>query len=150
MSDKLLKVNVISQEGSVYEAHAKIVSLRGSEGEMGISFGHTQLLSTLPPGVVRIECENGKKDTLYISGGVLEVQPHQVIVLTDVMERAKDLNEAATERARQQAEKSLKKAHNIDKVEVKEARQMLAEAEMRLKAIKVLKGINSYYNDSDK
>ncbi|WP_119329488.1 F0F1 ATP synthase subunit epsilon [Cysteiniphilum halobium] len=150
MSDKLLKVNVVSQEGSVYEAQAKMVSLRGTEGEMGIAFGHTQLLSTLPPGVVRIERENNEKDTLYISGGILEVQPHQVIILSDVMERAKDLNEAAAEKARQQAEEALKKARDSDKVEVEEARQMLAEAEARLKALKILKGVNAYYNDDSK
>ncbi len=150
MSDKLLKVNVVSQEGSVYEAHARMVSLRGTEGEMGIAYGHTQLLSTLPPGVVRIERDNSESDTLYISGGVLEVQPHQVIILSDVMERAKDLNEAAAEKARQQAQEALDKAKDSDKIEVEEARQMLAEAEARLKALKILKGVNAYHSDSDK
>ncbi|WP_116963604.1 F0F1 ATP synthase subunit epsilon [Fastidiosibacter lacustris] len=150
MNNKLIHVNVVSQEGSVYKAEAKMVSLRGSEGEMGIAYGHTQLLSTLPPGVVRIERENDERDTLYISGGVLEVQPHQVIILADVMERAKDLNEAAAEKARQQAQEVLNKAKDMDKLEVEEARQMLAEAEARLKALKILKGVNAYYNDSDR
>ncbi|MFZ9035220.1 MAG: F0F1 ATP synthase subunit epsilon [Francisellaceae bacterium] len=149
MSEKLLKVNVVSHEGSVYEAEAKMVSLRGSDGEMGIAYGHTQLLSTVPPGVVRIERE-GETDTLYISGGVVEVQPHGVIILADVMERAKDLNEAAAEKARQNAKQVLEKGKDMSKVDVEEARQMLAEAEARLKALKILKGVNAYYGDSDK
>ena len=66
-----------------------MVSLRGSEGEMGITYGHTQLISTLPPGVIRIEkITDNQRDTLYISGGILEVQPCRVTILSDVMERA--------------------------------------------------------------
>lgn len=148
MTDKLLQVNIVSQEGSVYKEKARMISLRGDEGEMGIAYGHTQLLSTFPPGVVRIERENNERDTLYVSGGVLEVQPHQVIILSDVMERAKDLNEAAAEKARLHAKEALKKVKDSNKFEVEEARQMLTEAEARLKALKILKGINAYYNDS--
>ncbi|MBK2125698.1 F0F1 ATP synthase subunit epsilon [Fangia hongkongensis] len=148
MSDKLIKVDVVSQKGSIYSADAKMVNLRGDEGEMGISYGHTQLLSTLPAGVVRIERE-GEQDTLFVSGGIVEVQPHQVIILADVMERAKDLNEAAAEKARQQAEEALNKAKGESKVDAEEARRMLSEAEARLKALKILKGVNAYYSDSD-
>ncbi|WP_119342878.1 F0F1 ATP synthase subunit epsilon [Facilibium subflavum] len=148
MSDKLITVDIVSQEGSVYNAKAKIVNLRGSEGEMGISYGHTQLISTMPAGVVRIEREDAE-DTLYVSGGIVEVQPHQVIILADVMERAKDLNQAAAEKAKEKAQKALEEAKGENKVDVEEARKMLAEAEARLKALKILKGVNAYYPSSD-
>lgn len=148
MSDKLISVDVVSQKGAIYNAKAKMVGLRGSEGEMGISYGHTQLLSTLPAGVVRVERE-GECDTLYISGGIVEVQPEQVIILADVMERAKDLNQAAAEKARQKAKTALDKAKGQSKVNVDEARKMLAEAEARLKALKILKGVNAYYGDNN-
>lgn len=148
MSDKLLAVNIVSQEGSVYEADAKMVSLRGSEGEMGITYGHTQLISTLPPGVIRIEkITDNQRDTLYISGGILEVQPCQVTILSDVMERANNIDEISANKARKKAKEVLQQAEG--KVDVEEARQMLMEAEARLKAIKILKGINSYHNDSE-
>ena len=147
MSNKLIHVDVVSQEGSVYKADAKMVSLRGTDGEMGISYGHSQLLSTMPPGVIRIEREDGEQDTLYSSGGVVEVQPSHVIILSDVMERAKDLNEAEAQKAREQAQEAMLKAQDLDKVELEDARNMLAEAEARLKALKVLKGVNAYYND---
>ena len=144
MSEKLITVDVVSRKGSVYNAKAKMVSLRGVDGEMGISYGHTQLLSTMPPGVVRIAHDN-TEDTLYISGGIVEVQPDHVIILADVMEQAKDLNEAAAEKAKIKAQETIEKAKNMDKVDVEEAKTMLAEAEARLKALKILKGVNAYY-----
>ena len=149
MSEKLITVDVVSQKGSVYNAKAKMVNLRGEDGEMGISYGHSQLLSTMPPGVIRIEQET-TEDTLYISGGIVEVQPDQVIILADVMEQAKDLNEAAAENAKLKAESAVEKAKNMSKVDVEEAKKMLAEAEARLKALKILKGVNAYYTHTDK
>lgn len=149
MSEKLITVDVVSQKGSVYNAKAKMVSVRGEGGEMGISYGHSQLLSTMPPGVIRIEQEN-TEDTLYVSGGIIEVQPDQVIILADVMEQAKDLNEAAAENAKLKAESAVEKAKNMSKVDVEEAKKMLAEAEARLRALKILKGVNAYYTNTDK
>lgn len=145
MSDKLITVDVVSQEGSVFKNKARMVSLRGSEGEMGISYGHTQLLSTMPAGVVSITKEDGSLETLFVSGGVVEVQPNQVIILADVMERAQDMSKAAAEEAKAKAEAALKSSET--KVDLEEARQMLAEAEARLKTLNSSRGL--YYTKDE-
>ena len=145
MSDKLITIDIVSQEGSLYEGKAKQVNLRGIEGEMGISYGHTQLMSTMPPGVVSVVKENDHIETLYVSGGIVEIQKDQVVILADTMERSQDLSRTAASEARQHAIDSLK---NIDsKIDIKHARKLLAEAEARLRALNSSNGL--YYTNSD-
>ncbi len=139
MADKLIKINVVSPEGSVYAGDAKLVVLRGAEGELGISAGHTQLLTSVAPGPLRIVLADDKEDILFVAGGILEVQPEQIIILADVAERGMDLNEAAAEETKQKAEKLLKDS-SLDKVSVSEAQMMLIEAEARLRVLKMIKG----------
>jgi len=90
--NKNINVFILSQEGCFYGSEALNVNLRGVNGEMGISYGHTQLLSILPPGIVCVNNLIKKFDSFYISGGILEVQPDSVIVLSDVVERAENLD----------------------------------------------------------
>lgn len=144
---KLLTVNIVSQEGSVYNKSAEMVILRSIEGEMGISPGHTQLLCILPPGAVRVEVKKNKRNTFYISGGILEIQPYRVTVLSDSMERAENLDQAFAEKLRERAKASLKQFHgnNFDKVKLEKAQQILAESEARLKALKILKNTTKAY-----
>ena len=136
MSKKLISINIVSQRGTIYRTNAKIINLRGENGEMGISYGHSQLLSTIPPSIIRIE-QNTTKDVLYISGGIIEVQPDQVIVLADEMEQAKNLDKIVAENDKLNAESLIRKAKDVSIFELKEAKRALAEAEARLLALKV-------------
>jgi F-type H+-transporting ATPase subunit epsilon len=142
MSVKKIQVDVISAEGPVFSGEAVSISLRGSDGELGISYGHTQLLTSIPPGTMRIRLDNDKEELLFVAGGILEVQPGQVITLADVVERPQDINEIAAQEAKQRAEELLKD-HSKDALDLLEAQKILIESEARLKVLELMKGISS-------
>ena len=105
-----LQVNVVSAEESIFSGRAKFVALPGESGELGILPGHTPLISRIKPGSVRIQTENGDEEFVFVAGGILEVQPNLVTVLSDTAIRGKDLDEAKAADARKQAEEALKNA----------------------------------------
>lgn len=142
MSKNYLKVDVVSPLGSVFTGEADIVSLRGSAGEMGIAYGHTELLSTMPAGVVNIR-KDESTEVLYVSGGIIEVTPKRVTIMVDDMEKAENLNQAEAEKAKARAQEALdnKDASQLD---VDAAHTRLKEADARLKALNSSKGI--YYS----
>lgn len=105
-----LQVNVVSAEESIFSGRAKFVALPGESGELGILPGHTPLISRIKPGSVRIQTENGDEEFVFVAGGILEVQPNVVTVLSDTAIRGKDLDEAKAAEARKQAEEALKNA----------------------------------------
>ena len=147
MSDKTIQVDVVSAEGPVFSGTVQSVSVRGAEGELGISNGHTQLLTSLPPGAMHIRnrdetTQREHTELLYVAGGILEVQPEQVIVLADVVERPQDINETAAREARERAQELLKD-HSQDKETLDQAQKRLTESEMRLKVLKLMRGISS-------
>ena len=89
---KKLKVDVVNAEESLFSGEAEFVALPGIEGELGILPGHTPLITLIRPGLVRIRKEGQEgEDEFFVAGGVLEVQPNNVIVLADVAIRSKDL-----------------------------------------------------------
>ena len=105
-----IQVDVVSAEESIFSGMAKFVALPGESGELGIMPGHTPLITRIKPGAVRIEREDGSEEFVFVAGGILEVQPHHVTVLSDTAIRGKDLDEAKANEARKQAEESLKNA----------------------------------------
>lgn len=105
-----IQVDVVSAEESIFSGVAKFVALPGESGELGIMPGHTPLITRIKPGAVRIEKEDGGEEFVFVAGGILEVQPHHVTVLSDTAIRGKDLDEAKANEARKQAEESLKNA----------------------------------------
>jgi F-type H+-transporting ATPase subunit epsilon len=127
MSKNYLKVDVVSPLGSVFTGEADMVSLRGSAGEMGIAYGHTELLSTMPAGVVSIK-KDEITEVLYVSGGLIEVTPTRVTIMVDDMEKAQE---------------ALNKA-DASKLDIDEAHKRLDEADARLKALNASNGI--YYS----
>ena len=142
MSKNYLKVDVVSPLGSVFAGEADMVSLRGSAGEMGIAYGHTELLSTMPAGVVNIK-KDETIEVLYVSGGIIEVTPTRVTIMVDEMERAENLNQAEAEKAKARAKEVLKKS-DASKLDLDSAHKTLQEADARLKALNSSKGI--YYS----
>ena len=107
-------------------------------GEVGIAPRHAPLLTALSPGEVRIQDEDGKEESFYITGGLLEVQPHCVTVLADTALRGDELDEAAALAAQQEAEEALKGA--AEETDVARAQAELAEARARYRAAQKLKG----------
>jgi len=103
-------VDVVSAEESIFSGEAKFVALPGEAGELGIYPRHTPLITRIRPGAVRIERPDGSEEFVFVAGGVLEVQPDRVTVLSDTAIRGKDLDEAKANDARKAAEEAVKNA----------------------------------------
>ena len=102
-----MHANIVSAQGEIFSGTVEQVYAPAVMGELGIYPRHTQLLSQLKPGEVRVVMGNGVEEFFYVSGGIIEVQPHVVTVLADTALRAKDVDEAAALEAKQRAEKIL-------------------------------------------
>lgn len=105
-----IHVDVVSAEESIFSGEAKFVALPGEAGELGILPGHIPLITRIKPGAVRIEKADGGEEFVFVAGGILEVQPDSITVLSDTAIRGKDLDEAKASDARKQAEEALKNA----------------------------------------
>ena len=139
MTNKKIAIKVVSPEGIVHDGEANFVNIRGAEGELGLSYGHSPLLTSIPPGILRIENEGMSDEMIYVQGGALEVQATQVIVLSDVAERAMDINEAQAYDAKKRAETLLKSTKNQDKLKLEEAHILLAEASAKIRLLEFIK-----------
>jgi F-type H+-transporting ATPase subunit epsilon len=105
-----IKVDVVSAEESIFSGEARFVALPGEEGELGIYPRHTPLITRIKAGSVRIEKADGSEEFIFVAGGILEVQPNCVTVLSDTAIRGKDLDEEKANEAKRQAEEALKNA----------------------------------------
>jgi len=105
-----IHVDVVSAEESIFSGEAKFVALPGEAGELGIYPRHTPLITRIKAGSVRIEKEDGTEEFVFVAGGILEVQPHCVTVLSDTAVRGKDLDDEKANAAKAAAEDALKNA----------------------------------------
>jgi F-type H+-transporting ATPase subunit epsilon len=132
-----LHVDIVSAEEEIFSGTVTSVFAPAEMGEVGIYPRHTQLLTRLKPGEVRVETQEGEELSFYVSGGILEVQPHVVTVLSDTAIRAKDLDEAAALEAKERAERML--TDKRSDFEYAKAQAELAEAVAQLRAIQKLR-----------
>lgn len=130
-------VNIVSAESEIYSGEAEMLFAPAVQGEVGIAPGHSALLTRLAAGEVRVKRPDGSEEGYYVSGGILEVQPHVVSVLSDTAVRARDLDEAAAQEARRAAEEAL--ADRSAEIDYAKARAELAEAMAQLQAIERLR-----------
>lgn len=128
-----IHVDVVSAEQQIYSGLAEFVVVPAEMGDVGIAPRHAPLLTRLRPGEVKIKKSDGSEDFIYVSGGILEVQPHLVTVLSDTAARSRDLDEAAVVEAKRRAESAL--AQQLDEFEYAKAAAELAEAVAQLRAI---------------
>ncbi len=128
-----VNLNVVSAEEELFSGSIESLQITGSEGELGIMPGHAPLLTSLKPGMARIVKKGGAEEVIYLSGGMLEVQPNSVTVLADIAVRGGDLDEQAAEDAKQRAQEKLN-AHSDD-VDYAEAAAELARAVAQLRVI---------------
>lgn len=129
--------DIVSAEGEIFSGEVKMVFATGEMGELGIAPRHAPLLTRLKPGQVRVQKDDGAEEFYYVSGGLIEVQPHVVTVLADTATRARDLDEAAAQKAKEEAERALE--DRTGEIEVAEAQAQLAEAMAQLQAIERLR-----------
>ncbi len=133
-----IHVDIVSAEGEIYSGDANMVFAPARMGEVGIAPRHAPLLTALKPGEVRVEDTEGKEHFFYVTGGMLEIQPHLVTVLADTALRGEQLDEAAALAAQQEAEKALEGASG--ETDLAQAQAELAEAQARYRAAQKLKG----------
>jgi F-type H+-transporting ATPase subunit epsilon len=136
-----LRVEIVSAEGAIFSGTATMVFVPASQGEIGIAPRHAPLLTNLKPGSVRVETEEGDEKFFYVTGGVLEVQPHLVTVLADSALRADELDEDAALAARERAREALEGRHG--EIDLAQAQSELIESEARYRAAQQLKGARS-------
>ena len=105
-----IQVDVVSAEESIFSGEATFIALPGEAGELGIMPGHTPLITRIKPGSVRVKLADGSEEFIFVAGGVLEVQPKHVTVLSDTAIRGKDLDEARAEAARRDVEEAINNA----------------------------------------
>ena len=127
-----IHVDVVSAEKEIYSGLVEAVFATATMGEIGIYPRHTPLLTSLKAGEVRV-LVNGQEEQFYVSGGMLEVQPHVVTILADTAMRADDVDEAAAIAAKEAAEKSL--AESAEKLDYAEVQAQLAEASAQLRVV---------------
>ena len=129
-----MQCDVVSVKESIYSGAVTMLIAKGAGGELGILPGHAPLVTLLQPGPIRVLLENGTEEIVYVSGGVLEVQPHVVTVLADTAIRADNLDEAAILEARKNAEQLL--ANQKSDLDSAAALAALAETAAQLETIR--------------
>ena len=132
-----IRCDIVSAEAEIFSGDATMVVATGELGELGNTPRHAPLITRLKPGHVDVVQANGERLQFYVSGGILEVQPQVVTVLADSAGRAADLDEAAAQRAKKEAEDAL--ANRTDALEISEAQAKLAEAMAQLQALERLR-----------
>lgn len=130
-------VDIVSAEAEIFSGPATMVYAPAEMGEVGIAPRHSPLLTRLKPGAVRIETPEGEELSFFVSGGMLEIQPHVVTVLADTVIRADDLDEAQALEAKERAEKILGDKQ-VD-VDYARAQAELAQSMAQLQAIQKLR-----------
>lgn len=128
-----IHVDIVSAEEDIYSGTANMVFAPAELGEVGILPRHSPLLTRLKPGEVRVQREGEEEQYFYVSGGILEVQPHVVTILADTAVRARDLDEAKALEAKQRAEELL--ANRQSDFEEARALAELAEAAAQLRML---------------
>lgn len=131
------RCDIVSAEEEIFQGDAVMLVATGDIGELGIAARHAPLITRLRPGKIVITLPSGEQLDFAISGGILEVQPQVVTVLTDTAIRAEDIDEAAVQAAREEAERIL--AGRPEAMEIVEAQNRLAEVSAQLAALERLR-----------
>jgi F-type H+-transporting ATPase subunit epsilon len=132
-----IHVHIVSAEGAIFSGQAQMVFCPGKLGELGIAPRHAPLLTHLKPGAVRVQTDKGE-EFFFVTGGILEVQPHLVTVLADSAVHGDQLDESAAREARERARAALEGRRG--KIDLSKAQAELAEAEARYLAAQKRKG----------
>lgn len=128
---------IVSAEDKIFSGLVEMLIAAGTEGDLGICYGHAPLLSGLKPGPIRVIKQGGEEEVYYISGGYLEVQPQQISVLADTALRAEDMDEAAALKAKEEAERNM--TNQSGDLDYSKAAIQLAEATAQLRTLQAIR-----------
>jgi F-type H+-transporting ATPase subunit epsilon len=129
--------DIVSAEQEIFAGLVEMIVATGTLGDLGISYGHAPLLTSLEPGPIRIKKQNGEEEVYYLSGGYLEVQPGIVSVLADTAIRADDIDEASALAAQKEAEHAL--VNQTGDFDYGRASAQLAAATAQLRTIQAIR-----------
>jgi len=129
--------DIVSAEQQIFSGLVEMVVAAGSEGDVGISYGHAPLLTGLKPGPIRVIKQDGEEEVYYISSGYIEVQPNHVTVLADTALRADEMDEAAAIKAKEDAEKNI--TNQGAEFDYSSAAVQLAEASAQLRTLQAIR-----------
>ena len=138
MSDKTMRLDIVSAEEELFSAEVQMIYAPAEMGEVGISPKHTPLLTKLKAGDVRAEISDKETKIFFISGGILEIQPNAVTILSDTAIRESDLDEDRAKKSELAAKQAMENS-NSD-MDLVKAKTELAQAAAQLRLIKKLKG----------
>jgi len=149
---KLIQVDIVSPEGSLFSGKVSGLYLKSTEGELGILPGHLQLLTKIAPCSLRMTGVQETQDTqdqaqpqdneeilLFVSGGILEVQPNSATLLADTALRPQDVNEAAAQEAKESARKILDDAKSTNPKDIQQAQIDLLDAMARIQVLELMR-----------
>lgn len=139
MAAMTFHLEVVSAEKLLFSGSAEMIQVTGTKGELGIYHGHAPLLTAIKPGMVRIIKLHGEEEVIYLSGGMLEVQPRTVTVLADTAIRGQDLDKAKAEEAKRQAQERMLNRHGD--MDFAQASTDLAKAIAKLRVIELTRKI---------
>jgi len=134
---KSIRCDIVSAHGEIFSGEVTMVFATGVAGELGISPRHAPLITQLKPGPVRVLDEKGEEQFFFVGGGIIEVQPHVVTVMADTAMRVEDLDQAAAEAAKADAERA--KADRTGEMDIAQAQAKLAETVAQLQAMEQLR-----------
>jgi F-type H+-transporting ATPase subunit epsilon len=129
--------DIVSAEEEIFSGLVEMIVATGALGDLGISYGHAPLLTSLQPGPIRIKTQAGDEEVYYVSGGYLEVQPGTVSVLADTAIRAGDIDEASALEAQKEAEQAL--SNQSGDFDYGRASAQLAAAAAQLRTIQAIR-----------
>jgi len=131
-----IHLDIVSLETNIFSGLVEMVVVTGEMGELGILPGHTQFLTLIKPGQIRMALPGNIEDIYYISGGILEVQPKAITILADTVVRATDLDEAAAIMAHENAQRLL--ADKKSNMDFSLILSQLAQATAQLRTLKLI------------
>ncbi|PWI31809.1 F0F1 ATP synthase subunit epsilon [Vibrio albus] len=137
MAEITFHLDVVSAEKQIFSGRVETFQVTGSDGELGIYHGHAPLLTAIKPGMVRIVKQHGHEEIIYVSGGIVEIQPGTSTVLADTAIRGEDLDAAKAEEAKRKAEEHIQNQHGD--MDFAQAASELAKAIAQLRVIELTK-----------
>ncbi len=137
MAAMTFHLDVVSAEKMLFSGRVESFQVTGCEGDLGVYYGHAPLLTRIEPGMVRIVKQHGHEEVIYVSGGMVEVQPYSTTVLADTAIRGEDLDAAKAEEAKRKATEVIHGQHGD--MDYARAASELAKAVAQLRVIELTK-----------
>ena len=130
-------LDIVSAETAIFSGKVERLIATGDLGELGVEPGHAPLLTSLNPGPVKVTMPGGEEEFFYVSGGMLEIQPHVVTILADTAVRAGDVDEAAAIQAEKDARDALTDQNS--EIDYSKAAAELAAAAAQLRTLRAIR-----------